>query len=182
MRAAKKISPKGDYKKIRRFLALFFSVFVTGLILYYRKTLVGFAGWSYLGIFLLNFLSSATIIFPVPGILSVVAVAAVLQPLPTGLLAGLGSALGEVTGYLSGYGGQLLSSESNKLVKIRQMIKNNGFLFFVFFSFLPNPVFDLAGIVAGLTNYSFIKFLTACLVGRISRYVLLAYFGSALLF
>ncbi len=166
-------------KNVSRLIALSFSVAITGLILYFRQSLLNFAGWSYLGIFLLNFLASATIIFPMPGLLSVVAVATILQPLPTGLLAGLGSALGEITGYLSGYGGQLISTEHKHLKKIKHAIKTNGFLFFVLFSFIPNPVFDLAGIIAGLTNYSFLKFITACLLGRTARYLLLAYFGSA---
>ena len=47
---------------------------------------------------------NATIILPVPGLIFVFALGHTLNPLVVGLVAGPGAALGELTGYLAGYG------------------------------------------------------------------------------
>jgi len=45
-----------------------------------------------------------------------------------------------------------------------------------FFAFTPLP-FDLIGIAAGLVKYSKKKFFLGCLIGKIPRYIILAYAG-----
>jgi membrane protein YqaA with SNARE-associated domain len=45
-------------------------------------------------------------------------------------------------------------------------------------AFIPNPLFDIAGIIAGGLKIPWWRYLTACVTGRILRYVLLAMLGA----
>ena len=67
--------------------------------------LVDLRGYGYLGVFLISLLGNATVILPVPSLAVVFAGGGVLNPLLVGLVAGVGEPLGELTGYLAGYGG-----------------------------------------------------------------------------
>ena len=44
-------------------------------------------------------------------------------------------------------------------------------------AFVPNPIFDLAGMAAGAIRMEWWKFLLAASAGKILRFILLAYFG-----
>ena len=44
-------------------------------------------------------------------------------------------------------------------------------------SFIPNPFFDVAGILSGSLKLNVLKFLFACIMGRILRFLLLGYLG-----
>ncbi|MCB0107342.1 MAG: hypothetical protein KDE53_15585 [Caldilineaceae bacterium] len=57
-----------------------------------------FGHWGYLGAFLISLVASATIILPAPGIVVIMAMGAALNPFVLGIVAGLGSAFGELTG------------------------------------------------------------------------------------
>ena len=43
---------------------------------------------------------------------------------------------------------------------------------------VPNPIFDFAGIAAGLMGMPWYEFLVWCVAGRIIRFILLAYVGQ----
>jgi membrane protein YqaA with SNARE-associated domain len=45
-------------------------------------------------------------------------------------------------------------------------------------AFIPNPVFDVAGIAAGALRIPVWKFIAATMLGRTLRFILLAYFGA----
>jgi membrane protein YqaA with SNARE-associated domain len=98
----------------------------------------------------------------------------------------VGSAIGELSGYLFGYGAEgLAGAEGSKTYrKVESWMKANGsaaaFVIFAF-SALPNPLFDLAGLAAGSMRYPWWKFLAACALGKILKSVAFAYFGHALM-
>ena len=66
-----------------------------------------FAPYGYPGIFVINLLGNATVALPAPSLAIVSVAGSVLNPYLVGLFAGAGSALGELTGYLAGYSGDL---------------------------------------------------------------------------
>jgi membrane protein YqaA with SNARE-associated domain len=45
-------------------------------------------------------------------------------------------------------------------------------------AFIPNPLFDIAGVIAGGLKIAWWRFLVSCAAGRILRYVLLAAIGG----
>ncbi|MEM3555865.1 MAG: VTT domain-containing protein [Candidatus Micrarchaeia archaeon] len=137
---------------------------------------------GYLGVFLLMFLSSATIVLPVPGLAGVVVAGCFLNPFLVGVVGGVGSALGETTGYIAGLGGKAVVERGKRKFynRIRKWMKRNGFITIFIAAALPNPFFDVAGLAAGALDYPFWKFLLACMGGKIIKCIALAYLGYAL--
>jgi uncharacterized membrane protein YdjX (TVP38/TMEM64 family) len=135
--------------------------------------------YGYVGIFLINLISSASIVLPLPGSAFVFALGAVIDPLFVGIAAGAGAAIGETTGYLLGIGGgKLIRMKWNKQVeKIEKLFaKYGGFVILFLFAATPLPD-DIAGVVAGVLKYPVKKYFIAVLMGKIALSVALAYGG-----
>lgn len=138
---------------------------------------------GYLGVFLIMLISSATILVPIPGLVAAFFAGAMLNPFLVGIFGGIGSAIGELTGYSAGYGSRIII-EDRKLKnyeKVKKWMGKNGFLTILILAFLPNPFFDIAGIAAGALEYPAWKFLFACSIGKSIRFMLLALIGASLL-
>jgi len=162
-------------------VALLFSIGITVLILVFRERLAALAGYGYLGVFCVSVLANATIILPVPGIAVVFASGSVLHPLLVGLIAGVGEPLGELTGYLAGYGGSAIVEDRERFQRVKKWMERRGFLTLFLLSLIPNPLFDLAGIIAGMGHFPVPRFLLACWLGKTLKAVITAYSGFVLL-
>ena len=166
----------------RRMLALGFAVLTTGLIIAFRGNLARFATYGYAGIFVISLLSNATIVFPVPGLLSVFAAGSALNPLLVGLVAGVAEPLGELTGYLAGYAGQAVIENQEMYVKLIERMKGHnyfsGYLTIFVLSVIPNPLFDLAGIAAGALRLPIAGFLISCWLGKTLKAMAVALAGA----
>ncbi len=158
---------------------LFLSVCISTLIFIGRNEIKNIGGYGYVGIFLLSILGSSTIVVSAPTFLSTLIGGSVLNPYFVGLVSGLGSSIGELTGYLAGYGGKVLAIDSKIYKKISGWMQRRGFLTVFLLAAIPNPLFDLAGIFAGLTNYSVKKFLLATFLGKTIKFTLIALLGLA---
>ncbi|MEM4358900.1 MAG: VTT domain-containing protein, partial [Candidatus Bilamarchaeaceae archaeon] len=130
---------------------------------------------GYLGVFLIALLSNATIFFPAPGWAAVIAMGGVLNPYLVGIAAGVGSAFGELTGYAVGEGAASLANK--EFIKQKEMIEKYGSMAIFVLAFIPNPLFDVAGLAAGAIKIGIMKFLIFCMLGRVLRYILLAHLG-----
>ena len=159
-------------------LALAFALAVTVVIVVFRDQLVALRGLGYVGVFLVGILGNATVIFPVPSLAVVFAAGSVLNPLLVGLVSGVGEPLGELTGYLAGYGGSAVIRDGARFQRIKLWMERRGFLTLFVLSAIPNPVFDLAGIAAGMVGFPVAKFLLACWLGKSLKAILVAYLGS----
>ncbi|MGB9724349.1 MAG: YqaA family protein [Chloroflexia bacterium] len=157
------------------------SVFLTAAIvllpLLFPVDYAALGNLGYLGVFLATLLPSATVIFPSPTLAAAFIAGTFLNPFLVGLLAGLGATLGEITGYMAGYGGSMLAARSSYYQRIRAFVGRYGLLAIVIMAFIPNPLFDLAGIASGATRIPLWRFLLACFVGKAARFVLIAYLG-----
>jgi membrane protein YqaA with SNARE-associated domain len=140
----------------------------------------GFIGaWGYVGIFLVSLVSNASIILPLPNIVFVFALGAVLNPWLLGLVAGAGAALGETTGYVLGRGGRkaVKGKEWKWLKRAEKWAKSRG-MFPVVFIFAASPLpDDVTGILCGMIKYDFRKFLLASLLGKVVFHVAVAWAG-----
>lgn len=162
-----------------RILAILMVIGITVSIFIFRDQVAELKTYGYLGAFLIAIVSSATIILPVPGIVLIVALATVPEynPVLIGLAAGAGSALGEITGYMAGFSGQLVFGDSKTYLRLEEWMRCRGLIVIFVLSFVPNPFFDIAGTAAGMLRYPMWKFLLACFLGKTLRYILIACFG-----
>jgi membrane protein YqaA with SNARE-associated domain len=162
-----------------RVLTILVVIAITVTIFVFRDKIAGFESLGYLGAFLIALVTGATIVLPVPGIVLIFGLAAVPEynPLLIGLAAGAGSALGEITGYMAGFGGQLVFENSSTYLRLKEWMIRRGAIVIFVLSFVPNPFFDIAGAVAGVLRYPLWKFLLSCFLGKTLRYILVAYFG-----
>lgn len=164
-----------------RLLALFGVAALIVLLFIYRKELQSLQQYGYFGIFLLSIAANATIIIPLPGVAITTAMGAIFHPLGVAVAAGLGAALGELSGYLAGFSGQGIVAKTafyEKLTAWMQTHPRLNMLAILVLAFIPNPLFDVAGFAAGTLKLPLWQFLLPCAIGKILKMMLFAYAGA----
>lgn len=134
----------------------------------FRSQIEEFAMTGYMGVLIACFATTSTILLPAPGILVVIQYARFLNPLYVVLLGGLGTSLGEMTGYLIGRsGGDIIDfNEDNKILK---WFSKRTYLTVFVFSIIPLPVFDIVGIAAGVNKVNPVLFWCCCFCGKVIK-------------
>jgi len=139
------------------------------------------AAFGYPGIFVISILANATVLLPAPGVAVVFAMGAMggaFNPLFLGIVAGLGGAIGELSGYLAGYSGQAVIENRDIYKKIHPFIEKYGPATIFVLAAIPNPFFDLGGIAAGALKMPMRTFLLWCTLGKILKMMAFAYAGA----
>ena len=165
-------------KRLRRVLALLLVIAISAAILIYRDRLAGLGRYGYPGLFLINLLSSATLLLPVPGLALAFAAGSSFSPLLVGLATGSGATLGELTGYLAGFSGRGVIENQAQYERMRGWMKRYGLWIIFLLSLVPNPLFDIAGITAGALRIRVWKFLLVTWAGKVLKSALVAYAGA----
>lgn len=145
-------------------------------------------GWGYPILWLISLLRASSVLLPIPGSGLTIAAGAVMEPLwgipvpiAVGVTAGTAESIGEFTGYYAGInGGKLM--EGRKIYEVvRRWIQKAPFPTMLVMSFMPSPLFDVAGLAAGAARVPIRIFYPAILIGKIGRGILMAtagYYGS----
>lgn len=162
----------------RHALALGLAIGITALILIFQQQIRQLERLAYIGAFLAMLIGNATVILPVPGLIIVFALGGSLNPVLVGLAAGPGAALGEMSGYLAGYGGSPAIDDFRLYQRIHGWMERYGLIVITLLAAIPNPVFDIAGLVAGSLRIKWWHFLLAALIGKTIQALLVAYAGS----
>lgn len=139
--------------------------------------------FGYGGVFIISLISSASILFPLPGFAAIPIGAYFLHPLLVAIVGALGSSIGELVGYGVGRGGRAIGDE--KITKWSEHLakwfeKINGFTIIVLFAATPLP-HDIVGLFSGVIKYDIKKFFLATLIGKFLMFLVLAY-GIGLIF
>lgn len=161
-----------------RYVQLGFLLLGVGFIVgayFLRDAASGLSSVGYPGVFLLSLLGSASMVVPIPGLISLCTVSAILNPFTLGVLAGIGETIGEITGYAVGFGGKGLLDKSRLYRWLKQWMERRGGLVIFVVSIVPNPIFDIVGIAAGATRYPLKRFMLIVLVGKILKGLIVAY-------
>ncbi len=161
-----------------RLFAFLFVVVISALLVLFGDRLTGLGAYGYPGLFLLNLLASATLILPAPGLALALAAGATLNPYLVGLAVGSGSTLGELTGYIAGASGRGMLESDPNYPKVRRWMSKAGLWVIFGLSLVPNPIFDVAGIVAGAMHIPVWKFLAATWCGKVIKSTLVALVGA----
>lgn len=135
--------------------------------------------YGYPAVFFVSLLSSATFLLPAPGVAFIASMGVILDPVAVGLIAGLGAAIGELTAYAAGYYGNNIVQDKPVYQRVEQwMRKASGPVIFILAA-VPNPFFDVGGLIAGVIRMPAWRFLLVTWFGKSLRYGLLA--GAAAL-
>ena len=138
------------------------------------------------GLFFAAILENATLFIGVPLELILVAFyfTAKTNPLIIALVAGLGAAIGELTGYAVGRAGTGIAEKIEKhqikgFQQLQKQINSKG-PFAVFLLLLVPIPFDLVGIASGIAKMNPVKFFLATFAGKTTRFfivIMAASFG-----
>ena len=163
-----------------RILLLFVVIAISISIFMIREKAQEYAALGYPGIFLIALLANATVFLPAPGVAIVFTMGSVFNPWAVALSAGTGAALGEVTGYMAGFSGQIFAERSKTYQRVLPVVQKLGVWAILLLSAIPNPFFDLAGIAAGACKIPMHRFLLFCWFGQLikmSAFALAGYFS-----
>ena len=143
---------------------------ITVVLFLYRDAVAEFGNWGYLGAFLIGLVANATVIMPMPGLLLLFALGATFNPVLVGLAGGAGGALGEMSGYIVGYGGHAYVKNIKLYIRAEGWMTRWGSMAIFTFALAPFLPLDIAGIAAGTLRFPVWKFLLACLFGKALLY------------
>jgi len=136
--------------------------------------------YGYVGVFIITLLASGALILPVPYLGAIVVAGMFLNPILVALVAGVASALGELTGYVLGRSGRVVLPKNRWYLAMERGMKRFGAPVIFLAAAVPNPFFDVAGVLAGATKLPIWLFLPAAFLGKTLRFVLLASLGGSL--
>jgi membrane protein YqaA with SNARE-associated domain len=163
-----------------RVVVLLFALAISVLVFLYRDRVAEFASYGYLGLFFVSVVGNATVLLPVPSLAATFITGGILNPLLVGIVSGAGMAVGELSGYLAGYGGGAIITAENqdRYQRLESWMRRYGALTIFVLSVIPNPLFDLAGIAAGALHYPVWRFLLICFLGKTVKGLVLAFAGA----
>lgn len=172
-----------DKNKIKGTVIILIALGIIAVILLNIDNIKSF-NWKnmgYTGLFLVMLITSATVIFPLPGLAAATIAGPFANPIMLGIYGGVGSALGELTGYMIGYGGSEIVDGKmlGKYKELKNVLKrkHEDLLIIFTLALTPNPLFDIVGIAAGAVKYPLWKFMAATTAGKIIKVILFAYLG-----
>jgi membrane protein YqaA with SNARE-associated domain len=142
--------------------------------------------FEYAGIFLISLVGSASVVLPLPGAAVVVSsgqfvndVAGIPFWLLVGLIAAVGETIGEMTGYLAGMGGKAVIEDRKSYRVLDRWMRRHGTGTMFALSVVPNPIFDIAGFMAGAVRMPIWRFAATVFVGKAIKNSALAAGGDA---
>jgi len=137
--------------------------------------------YGYLGIFTISLIGAVSIFFPIPYTVVIFWLGSTgdFDPFLIALTAGMGSAVGELSGYLLGYYGRKVIKKERRR-KMEFMVKvfdRFGPVAIFLFALTPLPD-DLLFIPLGIMHYSLVKAFIPALIGKTCMNFIVAYGGS----
>ncbi|GBF36528.1 MAG TPA: DedA family protein [Methanothermococcus okinawensis] len=135
--------------------------------------------YGYLGLFVVAF--SESIIQPVPPDIFILGASIFgLDPLICAVISTVGSVLGGITGYILGYKlgtPVFIRLFGEKYFRMgERFFEKYGVLGVVIAGFTPLP-YKIVAWLSGIFDMGVLKFTVGTLIGRFSRFLLIAYFG-----
>ena len=165
---------------LRVALVVFFVGFTSYIALNREKiTFESLSGLGYLGVFLMAWVGSTTVLLPIPHLAFTFTMGSLqtLVPWWIGLCAGFGDSLGELWGYVAGYAVEDLVDRWKVYPRIEGWVRRHGMLTVFLMGAVPMPLFDMAGMAAGATGMPIWKFYLATWSGKTFKAIVVAWAG-----
>jgi membrane protein YqaA with SNARE-associated domain len=166
-------------QRFRQLLALVITIVLSLALVWaalrFERELARLGNAGLLGLFVFSIIGNATFFIPVPVVVVACAVAPAFGWVGTGLVNGVGSTIGEITGYIAGYGGSAVIPQGDIYRRLEGFMQRRGMLAIFMFALIPNPIFDVAGAISGALKLPLWKFLVAAGLGKTLRMLVGAY-------
>ena len=161
-----------------RVAALLLVVVISAGILAFRSQLAALAAYGYAGLFVIGVIGSATVFLPMPGLALAFTLGGTFSPLLVGLAFGSGAGLGELTGYLVGFSGRGIIEDREFYGRVVGWMERYGLWVIFVMSLIPNPLADVAGLIAGALRIPMWQFLVATWSGNVLKATIVAFAGA----
>jgi membrane protein YqaA with SNARE-associated domain len=92
--------------------------------------------------------------------------ASVYSPFWVAIAGGLGATIGELVGYIAGVSGRRVVEASSRRKQLRNGLNKYGMLTVFVLAFLPLPLFDLIGVMAGALRMHLLQFIVPAMAGK----------------
>ena len=171
-------SARREQQPFWRYAGIAFAVAISIAIFVFRDQLRAVGNYGYIGIFLIAVIGNATIILPVPTIVTAFAGGSVFNPIVVGLISAVGATIGELTGYMAGRSGTAIVENQEVYDRFEQWMDRYGLFALFILAAIPNPLFDVAGIIAGLSRMKVSTYLAVVCAGKIVKFLIIAYLGA----
>ena len=136
--------------------------------------------YGYLGIFLISLIGAMSIFVPIPYtvVIFILGGLETFDPFLIAVAAGIGSAIGEFSGYLLGVGGRKVIGDRYKkrMEFITKLFKKYGSVAIFIFALTPLPD-DLLFIPLGVMRYSLLRAFIPAVLGKFFSNLIIAYSG-----
>ncbi|PZC46600.1 MAG: putative membrane protein YdjX, TVP38/TMEM64 family, SNARE-associated domain [Chloroflexi bacterium] len=160
---------------------LFFALAITIPFYLLRDEILALGDWGYLGAFLVNGLSSASIVLPAPGGVLIAIMGQDFNPLLIGISAGIGGSLGGATAYILGAATTQQVQKGRWFPWIARRFHRFGAIIVFVFALTPFLPGDFASLIAGAVRYPLRKYFLYNGIGSIIKMTAIAYMGAELL-
>lgn len=143
-----------------------------------------YAWLAYLVVLVVTLVANLTILAPVPiAVIVMTVVAKEWNPALAALAAAIGGSIGELSGYFAGYAGRKIAIPSDLVGfgRVEKWINHYGAWAIVFLAFQPVIPFDVGGLIAGMAKMPLHKFFPALFIGKLPKYLLMAYAAVGLI-
>jgi membrane protein DedA with SNARE-associated domain len=165
-------------------------VLLVAVVCYWRE-IKQMAHYGYLGAFIISVLGGATILAPIPNTPVVFALGAIMKPsfapylgpVFVGAAAGLGETVGNLSIYMTGYGGgTALHSIGHQRIRAAYLrmlgwVEKRGSLTLFVLSAVINPFFYPAALAAGALRFGIRRFFFICWGGKTIKAISVASIG-----
>ena len=174
-------SPSGEHSRHRRVVLATQFVFLVGVIaitiaaIPLARSMLLNPTQGYLTLFAVAVVSGALFMLPGFGWAAIGAFAIAFDNwwLPA-LVGTTGQVIGELYSYFLGYTGSRWIRRNRWYFRIQQFMHRRGFLTILALAAIPNPVFDIAGAVAGALGFGWYRFFAASWLGRLLKNMVIA--------
>jgi uncharacterized membrane protein YdjX (TVP38/TMEM64 family) len=117
-------------------------------------------------------------VLPIPTIVTAFAGGSVFNPIAVGLISAAGATIGELTGYIAGRSGTAIVENQEVYERFDRWMDRYGLFALFILAAIPNPLFDVAGIIAGLSKMKVSTYLIVVYAGKIVKFIAIAYLGA----
>ena len=164
-------------KALGRIAIIVGAIAITLFAISVREQLADLGRLGYLGIFLIQLIGSASVVIPIPTPAVSIIGGAIYNPILVGIVAGTAATIGEMVSYATGRSGTAVVENQALYQRVQAWMQTRDLLVLFLMAVIPNPFFDIAGVVAGVLKIPAHRYFLITLLGEVIKFIMFASVG-----